>query len=105
MENVKIIIYVPLTHADAVRDALGKAGAGKIGNYDFCSFSVRGTGRFIPSEKAQPAVGSVGVLESVDEERIEVVCERAIARDILAAVRAVHPYEEMAYDIYPLLDL
>lgn len=105
MEKVKIVIYTPLTHADAVRQALGEAGAGKIGNYIFCSFSIRGTGRFLPDQNASPAIGSVGTHEAVEEERIEVVCAKDLARDVIAAVRQVHPYEEMAEEIYPLLSI
>jgi hypothetical protein len=105
MEKVKIVIYVPVSHADAIREALGRAGTGKIGNYDFCSFSSRGTGRFLPNEHAKPAIGSVGVFEAVEEERIEVTCDLAFVSAVIAAVRVVHPYDEMAYDVYPLLTL
>lgn len=105
MEHVKIVIYTSLSHADAVRKVLGEAGAGRIGNYDFCSFSSRGTGRFLPNEGAHPAVGSIGNPEAVEEERIEVICPKDIAKEVIEKVRAVHPYEEMAYDVYLLLDL
>ena len=102
-EIVKIIVFVPLTHADIVRRALGEAGAGKIGNYSFCSFSTRGIGRFLPGEEAHPAIGMVGEFEEVEEERIEVNCPKAMLAEVIAAMKAVHPYEEVAYDIYPLL--
>ena len=102
MEQVKLVIYTPLTHADIVRSALGEAGAGRIGNYSFCSFSSRGVGRFLPNEQANPAIGEIGKFEAVEEERIEVVCAKDMVKDVVEAVRAVHPYEEMAYDIYPL---
>ncbi len=102
MEQVKLVIYTPLTHADAVRSALGEAGAGRIGNYSFCSFSSHGVGRFLPNEQANPAIGEIGKFEAVEEERIEVVCAKDIVADVVEAVRVVHPYEEMAYDIYPL---
>ena len=102
---VKIVIYVPVTHADVVREALGEGGAGHFGVYDFCSFSQRGTGRFRPMEGSDPYIGSQGKVESVEEERIETVCPRSIALEVVERVRAVHPYEEMAYDVYPLLDL
>lgn len=105
MEQVKIVIYTPLSHADTVRKALGEAGAGRIGNYDYCSFSSRGIGRFLPTEGANPAIGAVGQLEAVEEERIEVICPKDIAKDVIEKVRAVHPYEEMAYDVYQLLEL
>lgn len=102
-EAVKLVVFVPLTHADAVREALGRAGAGKIGNYSFCSFSSPGTGRFLPGEGAQPAVGQVGTLEAVEEERIEVLCEKTRLPEIISAMKAAHPYEEVAFDVYPLV--
>lgn len=101
--QVKIVVFVPKTHADLVRQAIGDAGAGQIGNYNHCSFSSDGTGRYQPLEGANPAIGAVGNLEQVLEERIEFICERSLARQALAAIRQVHPYEEVAFDIYPLL--
>ena len=101
-ENVKLVIFVPLSHADAVRQALGEAGAGKIGNYDFCSFSSRGTGRFRGNERSNPAMGVAGNYETVEEERIEVVVPRAILKEVIEKAKAAHPYEEVAFDAYPL---
>ncbi len=103
-ERVKLVVFVPQSHADAVRRAMGDAGAGRIGQYSHCSFSAEGIGRYMPQAGAQPAIGKVGKLEAVEEERIECVCERAQAKAVIAAIRAVHPYEEVALDIYPLLD-
>lgn len=100
---VKFVVYVPETHADIVREALGKAGAGTIGDYTYCSFSVKGVGRFVPMSGAHPAIGQIGKLEAVPEERIETVCYQDELQAILDAVNAVHPYEEVAYDIYPLV--
>ena len=105
MSLVKIATFVPLTHADAVRAALGAAGAGAIGEYSYCSFSVTGVGRFVPGAGTHPHIGEVGALTTVTEERIEVVCARDDARAIVTALRAAHPYEEPAIDIYALLDL
>lgn len=99
----KLVVYVPLSHADLVREALGKAGAGKIGNYTCCSFTSRGVGRFLPGVGARPVIGEVGTLESVEEERIEVTCEAMALSSIITAMKAVHPYEEVAYDLYPLV--
>jgi hypothetical protein len=99
---VKIVVFVPESHTDAVREAMGKAGAGKIGNYTFCSFSSKGTGRFKPGEGAHPSIGEVGKLEAVPEERIETVCERSKLADVIKAIEGSHPYEEVALDIYPL---
>lgn len=104
-ELVKLVVFVPEPNADEVRNALGKAGAGKIGNYSYCSFSIKGTGRFLPEDGANPAVGKVGEIEAVAEERIEVACEKSQVNDIISAIKKVHPYEEIAIDIYPMLIL
>lgn len=101
-KNVKIVIFVPETHTDIVREAMGKAGAGKIGNYTHCTFSTKGIGRFKPEQGANPHIGEVGKLEEVVEERIETVCEREKLDAVIDAIKSVHPYDEIAYDIYPL---
>src|SRR3989338_7279705 len=103
--KVKIVVFVPESHAEAVREALAKAGAGKIGNYTYCSFSFKGIGRFRPEAGAHPAIGELGKLESIPEERIEVVCERKILQTVIMAIKKVHPYEEVALDIYSLEEL
>ena len=102
---VKLIVFVPLTHADTIRETLGNAGAGKIGNYDFCSFSSRGTGRFRGNEKTNPAIGKSGKYEAAAEERIETIVPREILQKVIEKIKAVHPYEEVAFDIYPLENL
>lgn len=102
MNLVKIIVFVPETHADIVRKAMGDAGAGKIGNYSYCSFSSKGVGRFLPGTGASPAIGEVGKFEEVAEERIETICERAILANVISEMKKVHPYEEVAYDVYLL---
>lgn len=101
---VKLVIYTPVSHADEIRQVLGEAGAGNIGNYDFCSFSTRGIGRFRGNEKSNPAIGKPGEIEEVEEERIETICYKEDAAQILADVKAVHPYEEPAMDVYALED-
>ena len=101
-KNVKIVVFVPETHTDIVREAIGQAGAGIIGNYSFCSFSSKGMGRFKPEKGANPHIGEVGKLEEVMEERIEVVCPREKIKEVIRAIKKVHPYEEIALDIYPL---
>jgi len=102
-EIVKLVVFVPETHADIVREALGKAGAGQVGHYKHCSFSVKGVGRFFPLQGAKPAIGKVGKLEAVREERIETVCLKKDLGKIIKAVKKVHPYEEVAFDVYPLV--
>lgn len=98
----KIVVFVPLSHVDQVREAIGSAGGGKIGKYSFCSFSTKGIGRFKPEVGARPTIGEIGKLEQVEEERIEVVCDAQVVGNIIAAIKRVHPYEEVAYDLYPL---
>jgi hypothetical protein len=82
---------------------MGKAGAGRIGNYTFCSFSTKGVGRFKPEKGALPKIGKVGKLEKVKEERIEMICEMRKLKKVIAAIKKVHPYETPAVDVYPLL--
>lgn len=102
---VKIVVTVPLNHADKLRAAIGNAGGGKIGDYSFCSFTVKGTGRFKPGDDAHPFVGEVGKLDEVDEERIEITCEKDVAPAVVKAIRENHPYEEPVIDVYPLLSI
>ncbi len=98
----KIVVTVPVGSADKLRQAIGEAGGGKMGNYSFCSFSVRGVGRFLPGDGAHPAIGEVGKPEEVEEERIEVNCADELVAGVVSAIRAVHPYEEPAIDVYLL---
>ena len=102
MKHYKIVVYVPESHADAVRAAVGDAGAGRIGNYSHCTFSVKGIGRFRPDEGANPAIGAIGKLEAVTEERIETVCREDCLTAAIQAIRRAHPYEEPALDVYPI---
>lgn len=104
MSRVKIVTFVPNENADEVREALGNAGAGVLGEYTFCSYSAAGVGRFRPSDKANPHIGEKGEINAVMEHRIEVTCERTDARSIVAALKAAHPYEEVAFDIYELIE-
>ena len=99
----KWVIYVPSENADPVRAAVFGAGAGHIGDYSHCSWSVTGIGQFLPQEGASPAVGSVGTVERVTEERVEVVAPARARAAVLAAMRAAHPYEEPAFDIFALV--
>jgi len=101
-KNVKFVVFVPTSHADEIRMVLGEAGAGKIGNYDFCTFSSRGTGRFRGNENSNPSIGKSHQHESVEEERIETVVSRDILESVIEKVKKSHPYEEVAFDVYPL---
>ena len=84
---------------------MGKAGAGKIGNYTYCTFSTRGIGRFKGEQGVNPYIVEVGKIEEVEEERIETVCSRENLQDVISAIKAVHPYEEVVYDVCPLITL
>lgn len=98
----KLVVFTPLTHSDIVREALGKAGAGKIGNYDNCSFSSIGYGRYKGNENSNPTIGNALQYEQVEEERIEVLVFEKDIQKVIEAMKSVHPYEEIAYDVYKL---
>jgi dinuclear metal center YbgI/SA1388 family protein len=98
----KLVTFVPPEHADVVRRAVTDAGAGAIGDYDRCTFTSSGEGRFRPLEGADPLLGRVGEVEVVPESRIEVVLPRRLRGRVVAALLAAHPYEEVAYDVLEL---
>ncbi|HET9876991.1 MAG TPA: Nif3-like dinuclear metal center hexameric protein, partial [Mycobacterium sp.] len=98
----KWVIYVPAEHAGAVRAAVFAAGAGEIGDYSQCSWSVTGTGQFLPHDGAAPAIGRVGAVEQVTEDRVEVVAPARARGRVWAAMRTAHPYEEPAFDVFAL---
>lgn len=98
----KFVVFVPIAEAPRIREELGKLGAGRIGNYDFTSFSSRGIGRFRPLKGAKPAIGKVGKVEEVEEERIEAVVASSDLEYIFSKIQDIHPYEEPVIDIYPL---
>lgn len=101
----KWVIYTPAEHAEAVRAAVFAAGAGHIGDYAQCSWSVTGTGQFLPGDGAAPTIGRVGAVERVTEDRVEVVAPARARGAIHAALLAAHPYEEPAFDIFALQPL
>ncbi len=96
-----LVIYVPTTAADAVRQAIGDAGAGRLGNYSHCSFSLEGTGRFTPLPGAQPSIGAVNVPEEVPETRIEAIYPRSRRAAVVDAALSAHPYETPAFMTFP----
>ncbi|WP_077214000.1 Nif3-like dinuclear metal center hexameric protein [Bacillus dakarensis] len=98
----KLVVFVPEENADGLREALGNAGAGAIGNYSHCSFSASGTGQFLPGAGTNPHIGTSGKLEHVNEVRIETIYPEHLEKKVLSAMFKHHPYEEVAYDIYPL---
>ncbi|RYE78965.1 MAG: Nif3-like dinuclear metal center hexameric protein, partial [Myxococcales bacterium] len=101
----KLVVFVPVESADEVRAAMTGAGAGAIGDYDSCTFTSTGQGRFRPLAGANPTIGTVGDVATVDEVRIEAVCARGRRSAVLAAMLAAHPYEEPAYDVIELAEL
>jgi len=102
--NRKLVVFVPPEALDVVRDALFSAGAGRIGDYERCSWYTAGTGSFLGGEGTEPAAGERGKEEHVPELRVETVVSAERAADVVAALRAAHPYEEPAYDVYALVD-
>ena len=102
--NRKLVVFVPREALAAVRDALFAAGAGRIGNYERCSWYTEGTGTFVGGEGSSPSVGQAGREERVAELRLETVFPVERQNEVLAALRTAHPYEEPAFDLYELVD-
>ena len=98
----KLVFYVPVAELESVKTAVFAAGAGNIGEYQECCWQVLGAGQFRPSAVANPFIGQAGKLESVEEYRVEMVCEDACIRAAVQALKAAHPYEEPAYDVWQL---
>ncbi len=101
-ELLKLAVFVPQEHAQKVLDALSEAGAGHIGNYSHCSFRVQGTGTYLPQEGSTPFLGRKGALEEVKEDRLEMIFPFHLRSKVIDALLKSHPYEEVAYDLYPL---
>lgn len=104
-DYVTLVVAVPETHADAVREAMARAGAGKVGDYSYCSLSVKGIGRFRPDKGSHPYLGNEGIIEEVVEERIEMICNRSVLEHVLEETKKAHPYEEMVIDIFPIYEM
>ncbi|MBW6490006.1 MAG: Nif3-like dinuclear metal center hexameric protein [Lentimicrobium sp.] len=104
-ENLrKLVVFVPQSHAYKVREAMFEAGAGRLGNYDSCSFNIEGNGTFRAGKNANPYIGSKGEMHFEAEVRVEVLCETYNQSQVIDAMNATHPYEEVAFDVYPLLN-
>jgi hypothetical protein len=104
MSRVMIVTTVTPDHADGVMSAISAAGGARIGHYTHCAFFVEGVGRFLPDDAASPHVGVVGAINSEREIRIETFCARDLAKQVVAAIRAAHPYEEPVIYVVPVLD-
>lgn len=98
----KLVVFVPQTHHEGVLQAIWKAGAGGIGGYNCCSFNIEGTGTFVPGEGSSPYIGEEGKLERVQEIRVETIVPQSVQRKVIQAMLKAHPYEEVAYDLYPI---
>lgn len=98
----KLVVFCPMDHADKVRQSLFESGAGHIGNYDCCSYNIKGSGSFRALEKANPFVGKKNEIHFEEEVRIEVIYPVAIEEKIISAMKSSHPYEEVAFDLYPI---
>ena len=99
----KLVVFVPPSALDEVRDALFRAGAGRIGDYERCSWYTDGTGTFLGGDESSPAIGEAGREERVPELRLETVYPDELHEQVVAALRAAHPYEEPAFDVYALV--
>lgn len=97
----KVIVFVPMSHVDVVKSAMFKAGAGMQGNYESCAWSVVGNGQFAAKTGANPYLGEIGSVETVEEARLEVLVDRTCLHAVIGAMLQAHPYEEVAYDVFP----
>ena len=104
IKRVKIFVTIPLENVEEVRTAMCNAGSGIIGEYSFCTTSTKSIGTFIPNENANPHIGEKNKLEFVEEEKLEVICDVDKVKNVIAKLREVHPYEEPAIDIVPLIE-
>jgi hypothetical protein len=102
---MKFVVFVPKTHTAAIIEAIHRGGGGIIGNYSHCTFRARGTGTYVPETGANPYQGSLGKFEEAEEDRLEAIVPRRALSAVLREVLAVHPYEEVAYDVYPLVEV
>ena len=101
----KLVWFVPEEALETTRDAVFRAGAGRIGEYERCSWYTKGTGTFLPGAGADPTIGERGREERVDELRVETVIPAERAQEIVRALLDAHPYEEVAFELYPLVEL
>ena len=101
----KLSYFVPKEAKESTKEALFKVGAGKFRNYDCCSFESEGTGQFRALNGANPYIGKIDKIEYVQEYKIEMICEDALIKKVVEALKEAHPYEEVAYEVIKLEDL
>ena len=104
INKVKIFVTIPPENVEEVRKAVCEAGAGVIGDYTYCTSSTKSIGTFMPNDNANPYIGENNKLEFVEEEKLEFVCDIDQVRKVISKLRKIHPYEEPAIDIVPLID-
>jgi hypothetical protein len=102
---IQLIFYVPLTHAEKVKEAVFRAGAGQLGNYDCCSWETRGVGQFRALAGATPYIGEVGEVEKVEELKVELFCQESVLLEVIQALKVTHPYETPAFFAFKALNL
>lgn len=100
----KLVVTVPVAESESMRKLLGEVGAGKIGNYTYCSFTKKGVGRSLPQAGANPTIGTVGRIEEIEEEQIETNIHVNDLQKVIDAIKKAHSYEEPIIDVYPLVD-
>lgn len=101
----KLCVFIPESHLEVVKSAMFSAGAGKIGDYDCCSWQTLGQGQYKPLENSQPFIGTQGKIEQVAEYKVEMVCDEQFIKTVITAMKQAHPYEEPAYDVWKLENL
>ena len=104
IKKVKVIVTIPAENTEEVRNAICNEGAGIIGDYTYCTMTTKCIGTFKPSDEANPYIGEKNKIEFVEEDKLEVICDINIVKRVIKTIRKVHPYEEPAIDIIPLID-
>ncbi len=100
----QLVIYIPESHCEPVKQAMFDAGAGRYEGYDHCAWQVLGQGQFRPLQGSQPFIGNQGALETVAEFRVEMICEKPFLKQVIQAMLAAHPYEQPAYAVLKLME-
>jgi dinuclear metal center YbgI/SA1388 family protein len=100
--QIKLVVFVPISHVESVAEAIHKSGGGIIGEYSNCSFRSSGTGTFKGSIDSNPSIGNKGVVETVEETKLEILVDKWRLNEVINSMKKVHPYDEVAYDIFPL---
>ncbi len=103
IKNVKINVFIPEEKVSELRDAVCNAGAGVLGKYTYCTSNTKVSGTYIPSDKANPYIGTANTLEFVEEIKLEFICDVKKVKKVIKIIREIHPYEEPCIDIIPLL--